>query len=215
MSINKNYAVFGLGKYGLSVAKELVKNGADVIAVDTDEDIVNAAATEIPICKCADITDPEVIHQLGISNVDVAIIAMASSLESSVMATTLCKEAGVETVIAKCANEMHKKILTRIGADKVLIPEQESGVRLAKNLLSSGFVDIIDLSKDISMLEIEVRPEWAGRSLLELDLRRKYGINIVAIQRGDDVTIDIDPKEPLDKAATLIVIGNTQKLKKI
>lgn len=215
MSINKTYAVFGLGRYGLAVAQELITSGAEVIAVDSDEDTVNAAAAHIPVCKCADITDPEVIEQLGISNVDVAIIAMASNLESSVMATALCKEAGVPTVIAKCADEMHKKILMKIGADRVLIPEQEAGARLAKSLLSSGFTDIIDLSKDISMVEIAVRPEWVGRSLIELNLRNKYSLNIVAIKQGEITTIDIDPSKPLQEDATLVVVGNTKKLKKI
>ncbi len=215
MSINKTYAVFGLGRYGLAVAKELVKNGAEVIAVDTDEDTVNAAAAYIPVCKCADISDPDVMEQLGISNVDVAIIAMASNLEASVMATTLCKEAGVPTVITKCASEMHQKILLKVGADKALIPEQEAGNRLAKNLLSSGFVDIVDLTKDISMVEIAVKPEWVGKSLMELNLRNKYSMNIVAIKQGEDITIDIDPAKPLDKSATLVVVGNTKKLKKI
>ena len=137
--MKKTYAVFGLGRYGEAVAKELVAHGMDVIAVDADERIVNAVADELPICKCADITDPDVIRQLAIANVDVVIIAMANNLEASVMAVTLCKEVGVETVIAKCANEMHQKILTRVGADKVIFPEKESGVRLAKNLISSGF----------------------------------------------------------------------------
>ncbi len=215
MSINKTYAVFGLGRYGLAVAKELIRNGAEVIAVDTDEDTVNAATSYIPVCKCADITDPEVMEQLGISNVDVAIIAMASNLEASVMATTLCKEAGVPTVIAKCASEMHKKILLKVGADRALIPEQEAGVRLAKNLLSSGFTDIIDLSKDISMVEIAVRPEWVGKTLLELNLRNKYSMNIVAIKEDEAITIDIDPAKPLRASATLVVVGNTRKLKKL
>ncbi len=215
MSINKTYAVFGLGRYGLAVAQELIASGAQVIAVDSDEDTVNAAAAHIPVCKCADISDPEVIEQLGISNVDVAVIAMASSLEASVMATALCKEVGVPTVIAKCADEMHKKILMKVGADRVLIPEQEAGIRLAKNLLSSGFTDIIDLSKDISMVEIAVRPEWVGRSLIELNLRNKYSLNIVAIKQGDATTIDIDPAKPLQEDATLVVVGNTKKLKKI
>ena len=131
MSMEKTYAVFGLGRYGIAVARELARNGMEVIAVDTDERIVNAAADELPICKCADITDPEVIRQLGIANVDVVIIAMANNLEASVMAVTLCKEIGVKTVIAKSANEMHQKILTRVGADKVVFPGNESGIRLA------------------------------------------------------------------------------------
>ena len=125
MGINKSYGVFGLGRYGKAVATELVNSGAEVIAADIDMERVNAAIQEIPFCKCADVTDPEVIKQLGIADIDVVIIAMASNLEASVMAVTLCKEAGVENVIAKCANEMHRKILSRVGADKVIFPEKE------------------------------------------------------------------------------------------
>ena len=215
MSMKKSYAVFGLGRYGIAVATELADNGAEVIAVDCDERIVNAAAAELPICKCADITDPEVIRQLGISNVDVVIIAMANNLEASVMAVTLCKEIGVKTVIAKCANEMHQKILSREGADKVVFPENESGIRLAKNLLSSGFVDMVSLAKNVSMIELDVKPEWRGKNLIELNLRKKYSINVVALRRGDMVSVDIDPREPLTDRVKLIVIANAEKLAKL
>lgn len=213
--MNKTYAVFGLGRYGIAVARELVNSGVEVIAVDADEAIINAAAGELPICKCADVTDPEVIRQLGISNVDVVIVAMANSLESSVMAVTLCKEIGVETVIAKCANEMHQKILKRVGADKVVFPENESGVRLAKNLLSSGFVDMVSLAKNVSMIELNMKPEWIGKNLIELNLRKKYSVNVVAIRKGDAVSVDIDPHEALDASTKLIVIANTAKLTKL
>ena len=215
MSMKKSYAVFGLGRYGIAVATELADNGAEVIAVDCDERIVNAAAAELPICKCADITDPEVIRQLGIANVDVVIIAMANNLEASVMAVTLCKEIGVKTVIAKCANEMHQKILSRVGADKVVFPENESGIRLAKNLLSSGFVDMVSLAKNVSMIELDVKPEWRGKNLIELNLRKKYSINVVALRRGDMVSVDIDPHEPLTDRVKLIVIANAEKLAKL
>ena len=215
MSMKKSYAVFGLGRYGIAVATELADNGAEVIAVDSDERIVNAAAAELPICKCADITDPEVIRQLGIANVDVVIIAMANNLEASVMAVTLCKEIGVKTVIAKCANEMHQKILSRVGADKVVFPENESGIRLAKNLLSSGFVDMVSLAKNVSMIELDVKPEWCGKNLIELNLRKKYSINVVALRRGDMVSVDIDPHEPLTDRVKLIVIANAEKLAKL
>lgn len=215
MSMKKIYAVFGLGRYGSAVAGELVNNGVEVIAVDIDERIVSAAADKFPICKCADITDPEVIRQLGISNVDVVIIAMASNLEASVMAVTLCKEAGVKTVIAKCANQMHQKILTRVGADKVVFPEDESGIRLAKNLLSSGFIDMLSLSKDVSIVEIDVRDEWVGKNLIELNLRKKYGFNIAAIKKGGNVSVNINPEQVLDGETTLIVIANTARLGKL
>lgn len=215
MNTKKTYAVFGLGRYGSAVAKELVDNGMEVIAVDTEQRIVNDAAAYLPVCKCADVTDAEVISRLGIENIDTVVVCMASNLEASVMAVTLCKEAGVKTVIAKCANEMHQKILLRVGADQVVFPEHESGVRLAKNLLSSGFIDMISLSKDVSMVEIDVKNEWLGKNLIELNLRKKYGLNIVAIKKGETVNVNVNPEQPLDKETTLIVIANTAKLGKL
>ena len=213
--INKSYAVLGLGRYGSAVARELSDNGIDVLAVDINEATVNAAASELPICKCADITDPEVIEKLGIGEIDVVVIAMASNIEASVMAITLCKEAGVKTVIAKCAEEMHGKIYKRVGADKVVFPEEESGKRLAKNLLSSGFVDMMELSSDVSIVELDVKNDWVGKSLIELNVRKKYGINIVAIRNGDGVQVNIDPEAPLESNMKLIVIANTAKLAKL
>ncbi|MBO4310053.1 MAG: TrkA family potassium uptake protein [Lachnospiraceae bacterium] len=215
MKKKKTYAIFGLGRYGKAVARELVKSGAEVLAVDIDEAIVNAAIVDLPYCKCADITDIEVLKQLGIQNIDVVIVAMANNLEASVMATMLCKELGVERVIAKCSSEMNCKILTKVGADKAIFPEKESGTRLAKNLLSSGFVDMIELSKDASMVEIDVRPEWEGKSLIELNLRAKYSINVVAIIQNKKINTFIDPSVPLDKSMTLVVIANINKLNKL
>ena len=215
MSINKSYAVFGLGRYGLSVAKELVDNGAEVLAVDLDEGVVNSAISEIPFCKCADVTDPEVIKNLGIANMDVVIVAMANDIGASVMAVVLCKELGVKTVIAKCANEIHKNILYKVGADKVVFPERESGVRLAKNLLSAGFIDIIELSKDVSLIELEIKDEWENKSLVELDLRKKYAVNVIAIRKQEGLEINVDPNLKLNKDMQLIVITNGTKLKKL
>ncbi len=215
MNTSKTYAVFGLGRYGTAVAKELLNGGAEVLAVDIDENIVNSAITELPFCKCADITNAEVIKQLGISNIDVVIICMANYLEAGIISTVLCKEAGVKKIIAKCSNEMQKKILRSVGADVVVIPEQESGTRLAKNLLSSGFVDIIELSKDFSMVELDVRPEWRNKTILELNLRKKYEINIVAIKKDGDASITITPETVLTNDMQLIVIANTAKLEKL
>lgn len=215
MKTNNSYAILGLGRYGMAVAKELVENGADVLAVDHNEELVNDAISELPVCRCADITDPEVIKQLGISNIDVVIIAVSGSLETSVMATTLCKEAGVKNVIVKCSNEMHAKILSRVGADKVVLPERESGIRLAKNLLSSGFIDILDLTNNVSLVEIDVKPEWVGKSLIDLNLRKKYSINVIAIQQKNDVTTDIDPAKPLEETMKMIVVADKTKLERM
>ena len=215
MKTNNTYAVIGLGRYGYAVAKELVETGAEVLVVDSREDVINDVVDEFPLCKCADITDEDAIAQLGISNIDVVIIAVASNLETSVMATTLCKDAGVKTVIAKCANERQCKILSKIGADKVVLPEYESGVRLAKNLLSSGFVDILELTNNISLVEFDVKPEWIGKTLIDLNLRKKYSINIIAIQKDNDVTTEIDPNKPLESGMKLIVVANRNKLEKM
>lgn len=215
MTIHQTYAVFGLGRYGIAVAEELTASGAEVLAVDIDQNKVNALATRLPFCKCADITDAEALKQLGIANIDVVIIAMAGNLEASVLATMICKEVGVKTVIAKCANETHRKILRKVGADKVVFPENESGIRLAKNLLSSGFVDIIELSRDLAMININVKPEWEGKNLLELDLRRKYAINIIAIREGKNLSTNIDPTKPLKKEMELVIIANPAKIGKL
>jgi trk system potassium uptake protein TrkA len=215
MSINKSYAVFGLGRYGFAVAKELVENGAEVLAVDCDQTIVNSAVMELPLCKCADVTDAEVIKRLGISQVDVVVVAMANNLEASVMAVMLCKEIGVRTVIAKSGSEEHSKILKKVGADKVVFPEKESGIRLAKNLLSSDFVDVLELSNDVSLIDLAVKAEWEGKTLIELDLRKRYGVNVIATRKGNSMNINVDPHMELEGDMQLVVITNTSNLNKL
>ncbi len=215
MSKKQTYAVLGMGRYGSAVAKELTDDGAEVLAIDKDENVVNAFASQVSVCKCADVTDIETLRQLGISNVDVVIVAFASHLEASVMAIMLCKEVGVKTVIAKCDNEMHGKILSRVGADKIIFPEYESGVRLAKNLLSSGFMDLIELAKDVAMLELEVRPDWVGKTIKELNLRKRFSVNIVALCEEKSVSINIDPDMELKAGMRMIVIANPSKLGKM
>ncbi len=212
---NKSYAVLGLGSYGMSVARALVKDGADVLAVDSNEALVNSAIAEIPCCRCADVTDPEVIKQLGISDFDTVIISMASSFESAVMATMLCKEAGVKTIITKCARELHRNILYKTGADKVVFPEQESGERLAKNLLSSNFIDIMELSHGFSIIELDVLPDWVGKTLMELHLRRRFEMNVIAFRFPDRLEVNVDPNLPLTDDMALIVIASTENIKKI
>lgn len=213
--LNKSYAVFGLGRYGKAVAKELAGHGVDVLAVDANEELVNSLALEIPFCKCADVTNPEVLKQLEISNFDVVIIAMSNNLEASVLSIMHCKEVGVKRVIAKCLDETHQKVLLKVGADKVVFPEQDSGTRLAKNLLSSGFVDMVELSKDYSLVEVDVKDEWIGKSIVELDLRKKYSINIVSLKRDGKLIVEFDPKEPLKRDTRLVLIGKTTTLNKI
>ncbi|MBQ3137820.1 MAG: TrkA family potassium uptake protein [Clostridia bacterium] len=215
MSIQKTYAVLGMGRYGIAVAQELVKSGAEVLAVDDDMNVISSLINVLPLCKCADVTDADAFEQLGMADVDTAIIAMSNSLEATVMAITLCKEAGVKEVIVKCSTEMHRKIFLRVGADRVIFPEKESGIRLARNLLSSGFAEMMELSEDISMIELDVKDEWVGKNLVELSLRKKYSVNVVAIKKGEAVVTEIEPTSPLEKGTKLIVIADVQKIKRL
>ena len=215
MKTNQSFAVFGLGRYGMATAKELSAAGAQVLAVDLNEQTVQAAAASLPLVKCADVTDPAVLEMLGIGNFDVVIIAMAEHMEACVMAVMLCKEAGVPTVIVKCASETHGRLLSRVGADQVVIPESESGTRMARNLLSSGFVDMMELSGEVALIEVPVKAEWVGKSLIELNLRKKYNINVVAVKNGEAIDVTIDPAAPLQEGGSLVVIAETAKLHKL
>ena len=215
MKKDQSYAVFGLGRYGLAAAKALSAAGAQVLAVDSSEQVVRSAAAHLPLVKCADVTDPNVLELLGIGNFDVVIIAMAEHMEACVMTVMLCKEAGVPTVIVKCASETHGRLLSRVGADQVVIPEKESGIRLARNLLSSGFVDMMELSEEVSLIEVPVKSEWVGKNLIELNLRKKYGINVVALKQGDQIDVTIDPAASLLEGDVLVVIAETAKMHKL
>jgi trk system potassium uptake protein TrkA len=215
MSINKTYAVLGLGRYGRAVAEELVNNGAEVLAVDIDQNNVNNAIETIPVCKCADITEPEAIKRLGISNIDVVIVAMASNLEASVMAVMLCKDAGVKEIIVKCGSEMHSRIFESMGASRVIFPENESGKRLAKNLLSSGFIDVASLSDDISIVEILPPKKWLGKTLRELDIRKTYSLNVIAVIKSGITELVSDPDMMLDEETKLVIIAKKADIEKI
>ena len=215
MSINKNYAVFGLGRYGRAVAKELVDNGAEVIVVDSDSKTVEEFSGDFPICKCADVTEQEAIKRLGISIIDVVVIAITDSFETSVMATMLCKEAGVKQVIVKCSDELHRTILEKVGADMVVLPEKESGTRLAKNILSSGFIDIADISENISILELDVRKDWIGKSLRELEIRKMHEINVIALTDRNGVSTTAQPDDIISEGMKVIVVADKNKISKI
>ncbi len=213
--IKKTYAVFGLGRYGCAVATELVESGAEVLAVDMDERRVEEMVEVLPVCKCADVTEPDVIKKLGVSNCDTVIISFANNFEASIMATMLCKEIGVKEVVVKCSNDIHKKLLEKVGADKIVQPEHDSGVRLAKNLLSAGFVDIAHISENILVVEIEAKDEWIGKNLIELDLRNKYSMNIIAVKQKGNTTISFSPKMCVEKDMLFVVVAEKEKLQKL
>lgn len=211
----KSYAVIGLGQFGMSVAETLAESDCDVLAIDAREENIQEIADKVTYAVRADVREPEVLRTLGVQNVDVAVIAVAENMEASIMATMQAKELGVPYVLAKAMNALHGKILEKIGADRVIYPEQSMGLRVARNLMSGGFLDVFELSTEFSMAEFPVPTEWVGKSLQELQLRESHDINIIAIKVGDDVEINLDPVKPLEADWHLMATGKNKVLERL
>lgn len=211
----KEFVVFGLGKFGLSVAKTLADNGCQVMAVDSEQSKVEEIAEDVTYAVCTDVTDAEAIHSLGIRNFDGAIVAIGENLEASVLVTIIAKEMGIPYVLAKAQTDLQAKVLKKVGADKIIFPEKESGIRIANNLVSGNFFDAIELSSKYSMVDFDVPKEWIGKSLRELNLRATKKINIIGIKRGGEFEITPDPDAPLQEGDILVIIGRNQTLSKL
>ena len=211
----KSIAVLGLGKFGSSVARECAQADVDVLAIDVDEDRVNAICDEVTCAVACDVCDTARMMTFGLSNMDAVVVAITGNLHASVMATILAKEAGVPMVLAKSGDAVHTKILQKLGADRVIIPESESGRRVAHSLLSGKFVDFIELSERIRLIEMLPRPEWVGKSLRELNLRKTQSINVVAVRRGDELIGNLDPEKPLPKDCTMIIMVDRKDIARL
>lgn len=215
MAKRKDFVVFGLGKFGRSVAQTLSENECDVLAIDRSEEIVQEVSEFVTHAVQADVTDGDALAALGIRNFEVAVVAISNDMQSSIMATILAKEMGVEYVIAKAHNEIHKRVLEKVGADRVIFPEREIGVRIANNLVSDSFVEFIELSEDFSIVELAVKEQWKGNTLRELDMRNAYGLNVIGMRQGETITITPGPDKLLEVGEILIVIGSNKNLKKL
>lgn len=213
--MKKQFAVFGLGSFGESVAKELQKLGCEVIAVDKDMSRVEHIADSVSYAMQADIGDADFIRSLGVRNLDGVVITVAENLEASIMATMVCREIGVPYIVAKTKNERHATVLEKIGADSVIYPDKEMGIKLARNLMSVNFTDWISLSPDYSIMEILVPKQWVGKSLKELNVRNSYGLNVVGIKKNTQVEVNPDPDEKLTQDMVMILVGANRDLKKI
>ena len=212
--MKKQYAVFGLGTFGKSVALELEALGCEVVVVDNSMEKVQDIADHVTYAMCADIQDPEVMEALGAKNLDGAIVAIGQNFEGSILATILAKEAGIPNVIAKAQNTLHETILKKVGADIILHPEKEMGARIARGLVSGNFVDWIELSDDFSLLETKIPASWVGKRLIDLKIREKYGVNMVGVVEDGKMDVAIDPHRELKEKSIVILIGSNEVLKK-
>lgn len=185
--IKKQYAVIGLGRFGQALTKRLHAEGAEVLAIDSDMEIINEMEPFCTQAVCADATDEAVLERLGIRNLDVVIVCVASNIESSVFITLTCKQIGVPKVIAKAQNVRHSQALKKIGADMVIIPEEESGAKLAANLVAPNMIEILSLSNKFRIVEIRTPLKWQHKTLVQLNLRNTEKVSIVLIKRGEEI----------------------------
>lgn len=221
----KQFAVIGVGRFGSSVAKTLSQKGCQVLAIDIKESAVQDVAEFVTQAVCVDATDEKALRSVGIENVDVAVVGMGNNLEASILTTLILKEVGIKDVISKAVTEEHRKVLQRLGASKVVAPERDMGARLANSLISPEIVEHIDLSKDSSIVELIPPKEFVNKNLRDLDVRKKYNLNVIAVKRKlrvvnkegeaeEEAKINISP-EPGDiirEGDLLIVVGTNAKI---
>ena len=212
--MGKQFAVFGLGSFGKSVALTLQSFGCDVIAVDNCYEKIQDIADSVSYAMCGDVTEPEFMKTIGARNLDGAVIAISENLEAAIMATMLSKEMGIPYVLAKAMDELQGKILEKIGAESIVYPEIDMGERVAKKLMSTEFVDWIELSPDYSLTEKLIPKQWEGKSLAELRVREKFGINVIGILKEDKMDMALDPSKPLQPDDMLFIIGKNSDLEK-
>lgn len=205
--MKQEFVVIGLGRFGGSIVKELIEQGADVMAIDIESERVDEFAPIATQAVVADTTDEAVLKSLGIRNFDHVIVAIGDNIQSSILTTLMLKELGVKRITVKAQNDYHEKVLSKIGADNVVHPERDMGIRIANNILSNNVLDYLELSDEHSIMELIVNSKLAGNSLIDLDIRAKYGINIVAIKRGKSIIVSPQADEKLQLNDIMIIIG--------
>ncbi|NMB12726.1 MAG: TrkA family potassium uptake protein [Firmicutes bacterium] len=205
------YVVIGLGRFGTSVAQTLYQMGCEVLAIDSDEEKVQAMANIVTHAVQADATDESAMRALGLRNFDVAIVSIGD-IQASILATLVLKEMGIKRLVAKALSELHGRVLEKIGADRVIYPERDMGMRVAHNLVSGSIVDYVELAPGYSIIEVAAHGEYTGRSLKNLDLRARYGVSIMAIKRGNQVIVAPGANDYIESGDTLIAIGKDEML---
>lgn len=210
----KQFGVIGLGRFGTSVAITLSKMGYEVFAADIDEERVNNIVDHVTHAAALDALDKHALKSMGIRNIDVVVVAIGKEVQSSILVTVLLKELGVERVVAKAQSDLHGKVLERIGADKVIYPEHDMGVKVAHALVSKNVMDHISLSSDYSLVEMVVPPKIINKTLEQSGARNKYGMSILAIRRGTEIIISPNAGQVLCDGDILVVIGRTERLQK-
>lgn len=210
--MNRQFAVIGLGRFGASVARTLYDMGSQVLGIDADDERVRAIVQDVTRAVAADATDEQVLRSLGVRNFDVVILGIGSDVQASIMTTLLLKELGVETVVAKAKSEAHGKVLLKVGADRVVFPERDMGFQVAQGLISPNILEYIALSPDVGMVEMVAPTNFIGKKLIQLDLRNRFNINVIALKHGENVNITPRADDEIKKGDILVVVGTKEHL---
>lgn len=210
--MKKTYVVIGLGRFGTAIASRLYALGNEVLAIDTDAAKVQHAEPYVTYAVIGDARDEAVLRSLGVKNYDCAVVAIGKDLATSVIVTLNLKDMGIPKVICKATDEIQKKALEKVGADRVVVPEREMGVKLAQALTSSSVLDFIELSSDYGIAEVAVPEKWVGKTLRELNIRAKHGVNIIAIRDGASINVTPDADQPLKAENVLVAVGKNEQL---
>ena len=213
--MKKEFVIIGCGRFGHSVAKTLYEYGYEVLALDHDEETIQEIAEDATHAIQVDGTDEAALRSIGIRNFDVAVVSIGSDIQASIMATLIAKEEGIKTVVAKAQNSVHAKVLYKIGADRVIFPERDMGVRVANSLVTSNVLDYIELTKGCNVVEIEALEEWLDKTLRELRLSNRYGINVIAIKHKDGLNISPYADDVVKEGDILIFIGDDDSFRKL
>lgn len=211
----KQFVVLGLGRFGSSVAKNLTQMGHEVLAVDNDEELVNALAPYVMSAVQADATDETALAALGLRNFDAAVVAIGSSSRDSILVTVLCKEAGVPLVIAKAEDDLHAKVLLKVGADRVVFPERDMGMRVARSLDTPNIIELIELSNEHRIAEVLTPAKWCGRTLLDINVRRNFGLSVIGIRRGEKFLGSPGAETVLLEGDVLLMLGQSKDIEAI
>ena len=214
-SKDKQYLVIGCGRFGSSVAKKMCQLGNEVMVIDKDEDSINNIAELVTHTAIVDVTEERDLKSIGLGNFEVVIVAISSDIRASIMATVMAKEMGVPKVVCKAKDELQAKVLYKIGADKVVFPERDMGIRLAYNLASENILDQINLDPEYSIMEIVTPQNWVGKTIIELNLRAKYDITVLAVKTQSGLKVMPSPNYKMQEKNILIIIGNTDKISDI
>lgn len=210
--MRKQFAIIGMGRFGSSIAKTLSQLGFEVLAIDHREETVQEVSAYVTHAVQADSTDEEALRALGIRNLDVVVVAIGEDIQASILTTLILKEMGIPTIVVKAVNDLHGKVLKKIGADKVVYPERDMGQRVAHHLISSNIIDYIELSADYSIVEIKASAQMIGKSLKQLDIRAKYGCNVIAIKQNEQLIIPPSAEETLKPDDILVLVGKNSSL---